>query len=359
MAAVKEQLNVGVVSAIGAAIHEAWPGFELDRYDYLALSGLESREVMARVDHVGAALAATMPTDPEMSAHIIRAAVAAGGLPGWASLPVNDYIAKTMVGLPAIGLPLLAVLTSNFSAEFALRAFLLDQLPFTLEQCRRWAEDDNEHVRRLASEGTRPRLPWGRQVRPLIDDPSHTSAIVDTLFDDESLYVRRSVANHLNDVSKDHPEHAVRVAQRWLERSTHGDYVARHGLRTLVKRGDGAALTTLGFGPAGGVVVREFSVSPEVVKIGSSVSLRAVLHADSNRRAAIDYRVHYQGARGPTAPKVFKFAIRTLSAGVAVAVQREHAFQHVSIRTIRPGRHTIDLQVNGRVAARRDVEVVA
>lgn len=358
MAAFKDEISPAFVAAIAADLGGACTAFDRERFERLATDGLDERELKARIALVADALVATMPDDLTIAGDAVRAAVAAGGLPGWASLTVAEYVTAAMLDRPDLALPLLAVLTRQSSAEFAIRPFIELHLDVTMAQLRVWVDDPDEHVRRLVSEGSRPRLPWAPVLRRFVADPTPTIELLDRLFDDESDYVRRSVANHLNDVSKDHPELAVAVAERWLARSTHGEYVARHSLRSLVKRGDAGALAVLGFGSSESITVTDLVCDPATVAIGGAVTISFDVESSADIRAAIDYRVHYQGANGLKAPKVFKLTVRDLLAGETVRVSRRHSFEHVSIRRIAPGPHRVDVQVNGRVLASVDVDVV-
>jgi hypothetical protein len=189
-----------------------------------------------------------------------------------------------------------------------------------------------------------------------MEDPSPAIELLDVLFDDESEYVRRSVANHLNDISKDHPELAVDIASRWLAASTHGDWVARHGLRSLVKQGRKGALGVLGFDFDVPVAVTGMSVEPLTIAVGETVTISAELVADRSTKAAIDYIVHYQGVHGPKDGKVFKLKSCMLGPE-PTSIAKRHTFKHVSIRTIHPGPHKIELQVNGTVVAKAVVDI--
>ena len=208
------------------------------------------------------------------------------------------------------------------------------------------------------SEGIRPRLPWAPLLRTFIADPTPTIALLDLLHADESEYVRRSVANHLNDVAKDHPALAVATARRWLDVGGEPSrWVARHGLRTLVKRGDPDALALLGYGPADGVTVPGFTADPTSVSIGDPVTMSCTLVAEQDTPVVIDYAIHHVGAAGIRAAKVFKWTTRALSARQPVTLSRRHHFREVSVRRLYPGPHRIDVQVNGAVLASVEVHL--
>lgn len=332
--------------------------FNDEEFLQLATAGLGELELMARVDHIARALSATMPP-PDEADQIIRAALANEGLHGWASMPVNAYVATALLDRPDVALPLLAALTPRYTAEFTIRPFIEEHYDITMKHLHRWTTHPDEHVRRLVSEGTRPRLPWGKNLTRFITDPAATLELLEILFDDESLYVRRSVANHLNDISKDHPLLALNTAARWSLSATRGDFVVRHGLRTLIKRGDPAALAILGFDHDAPIELTDLACSPSTLAIGETTTLTFTLCAATEAKAAIDYLVHYQGVRGPKAGKVFKLTVQDLPAGKPVHFSRQHRFAHASIRTIHPGPHRIEVQVNGHVLGATEVEAIA
>ncbi|WP_181276023.1 DNA alkylation repair protein [Brevibacterium oceani] len=353
----KDQLSPQLVECLGGDLAGASAAFDRTAFVQSAIDGLDGRELMARVDWIAGALMETMPPEPEDADRIVRAALDHGGLQGWASMPVNAYIARAMLDRPDVGLPLLAALTSRYTAEFAIRPFIDAHQAATMKYLRTWTRDADEHVRRLVSEGSRPRLPWGRLLRGFIADPTPTIGLLDELVNDESLYVRRSVANHLNDIAKDHPDLVLATATRWAAISTQGDFVVRHGLRTLIKRGHPGALAILGFDPDATVEITEFACSPSSITVGETVTLSFTLRAAADTRAAVDYAVHYQGANGVKAGTVFKLSVKDLPAGRPVRFSRRHRFAHASVRKIHTGPHRIEVQVNGRILDAAVVEI--
>ncbi|KAB1946043.1 DNA alkylation repair protein [Brevibacterium linens] len=357
MADFKEELSPGLIERLGSELAGASASFERATFEQLAIDGLDERELMARLDWIACALTKTTLPSPEDADRMIRGALDRGGLQDWASMAVNAYIAQTMLDRPDIGLPLLAALTSRYTAEFAIRPFIDAQYETTMGYLRAWTRDPDEHVRRLVSEGTRPRLPWGRRLAGFIADPTPTLELLDALVDDESLYVRRSVANHLNDIAKDHPDLVLETARRWAASTTQGDFVVRHGLRTLIKRGRPEAMEILGFDPDAVIEITDFTCTPASIAIGDAVTISFTLQAEEATRAAIDYVIHYQGARGPKSGKVFKLTVRDLPAGQPARFSREHRFGHVSVRTIHPGPHRIEVQVNGRILDGTIIEI--
>ncbi|MFC0628118.1 DNA alkylation repair protein [Kribbella deserti] len=298
------------------------------------------------------ALLTDLPGEYDEFDRAIRKALADDAFTGWMIWPVTEALAVRAVDANALdaGLALLAELTGRLTGEFALRTFLAADVDRTLATALEWTTHPDEHVRRLATEGTRSRLPWARQVPALLEKP-RTLAILDALRSDSSAYVRRSVANHLNDLSRDHPTAAVSLASRWAEPGDErSGWIIRHGLRTLVKKGDPGALGLLGFAPPVGVEVIGPTLSKSEIDFGGELTFEATVTNTSAEpvRLAVDYVIHHQKANGKLAPKVFKLTVRELLPGASAVLQKRHSFRPISTRRYYPGPHAVELQVNGR-----------
>ncbi|HSI57065.1 MAG TPA: DNA alkylation repair protein, partial [Ideonella sp.] len=244
----------------------------------------------------------------------------------------------------------LHALTQRFSAEFAIRPLLRDHPALVLETLGRWTRDPSPHVRRLVSEGSRPRLPWGLRLQSLVNDPSPTLPLLRALQDDSSEYVRRSVANHLNDIAKDHPG----VVALWLEQflpeaPPERRALLRHASRTLVKQGDPRVLGAWGLGAAfkGDAAWR---VAPEAAPLGSSLQLALTLHSRARQAQTlvIDYAVHHVKANGSTSPKVFKGWSLSLAPGETRELRKQHSLRPITTRRYFPGWHQVDVMINGK-----------
>lgn len=257
----------------------------------------------------------------------------------------------------------LHVLTQQFTAEFAVRPFLVSYPERTLEVMRGWASDPSPDVRRLVSEGTRPRLPWGLRLHAFVKDPTPVLALIAPLAIDPSEYVRRSVANNLNDIAKDHPDPVVDFCTRLLEANAgSGDCGAlvRHACRTLIKQGHGGALRLQGYSEEHAVAVGTFRVAPDEVNLGDSVHIEVELRGDSKRdtKIVIDYAIHFQKKSG-VFRKVFKWSSRNLAAGQSVGIAKRHPILPVTIRTYYPGTHRVELLINGKSMAQASFELRA
>ncbi|GAB3054377.1 DNA alkylation repair protein [Sediminivirga luteola] len=354
MPSADDLLGREVAEALARSIRDAAPGLEV-RSLSAAAGGLGDLSLRERADCLRDALLADVPGDYQALAQVVRAAGRVSGeFTGWLIWPVTGAVASRAVQEGTAeafddAMDVLAELTHRLTAEFSVRPLLRHDLGRGLEIVRGWTQSEDEHVRRLASEGTRPYLPWAVRVPALTANPGVTIPVLDALYRDESEYVRRSVANHLNDLSRDVPDLVVRTARGWLAAPAETTpWVVRHGLRTLIKKGHRGALELLGFGGAS-VEVDGPVVSPVAVPWGGSVTFTAELRNTGAEpaRLAIDYVVYHRRANGAQSPKTFKLTTRTLGAGESVTVERRHSFRAITTRRYYPGPHALALQVNG------------
>lgn len=368
MGAVDELVDAAVVDrlrgilAAGAQAPEpfGWPALTA------AAGDVADRPLRARVDLVRDAVVSDVQDDVDLLEHVVRGSLAREDFAGWMIWPVTEAVAELAVRASADppadaferGLELLRLLTGRLSAEFALRIFLAADVHRTLAVVRGWCRDEDEHVRRLSSEGTRSFLPWARQVPALHEQPDLTRPIVDALYRDGSEYVRRSVGNHVNDLSRRHPALAVQIGAGWLAAADDTTAaVVRRAFRTLVKSGDEQALALLGFGGAASVTGP--LLDRTTVRVGEDLEVRAVVtnSGDTRSRFAVDYVVHYRKARGTLAPKVFKMAVVSLDPGESAELVRRRSFAPTSTRVLHPGEHRVELQVNGQRHGEAPVEL--
>ncbi len=271
---------------------------------------------------------------------------------GLAGMLFPDFIEVFGTTEPDLSIPALAEITPCFSAEFAVRPFLQLYPERMLQQHMEWANHPNEHVRRLASEGLRPRLPWGQDVSWLKKDPTLTLPVLEKLKNDPSKYVRRSVANHLNDISKSHPDWLLHVAARWKGQSAATDALLKHALRGLLKKGRAEAHQLFGFEtPA--FELHGWSIHPNQLAIGQKAMLRLALEHKGikNSQYRLEYRIHFVKSNGQRSPKVFQIIEKSLELGEKIELSRSHAFADLTTRKHYPGTHLLELQINGHVAA--------
>ncbi len=373
--AFKEKVNEALVREMSSHLVRCSRAFRSEVFEREALQGLGKLELKERVAQVSRALEAALPLDFSEASSVLEAALAparldddlsalstsAEGLAGWCIWPMTDFVARCGQGHLVRSLQTLHALTQRFSSEFALRFFLASQTKETLVLIAPWVRDPSPHVRRLVSEGTRPRLPWGMRLECFIEDPRACLPLLEELAGDPSDYVRRSVANHLNDIGKDHPALAVEFASRLLERSPGARPLVSHALRSLVKKGHPGALVALGFSGAAKVRLSGLVAKPKRIRIGSTLCLGFTLsnRGRSSAELVVDYAVHYLRARGGHGRKVFKGRRLSLGPGESKPLELRHRFLDVSIRKHNPGLHRVEVLVNGRSLGLVEVRLLA
>lgn len=349
-----ELIGDQAVATLISCLRKAEPGSSLAALRR-ARSALAPLPLRQRADLLKDAMLADLPGDYDRLDGIVRTALASEAFTGWLIWPVTEAVAAKAIGAGSdaafdAGLRLLADLTGRLTAEFAIRPMLDHDPARALAAVRGWTGSPDVHVRRLASEGTRPFLPWAKRVRAILAEPAGTVPIIDALYRDESDYVRRSVANHLNDLTRQQPKLALDTAARWLDRpdgNTAG--LVRHALRTLVKKGDPDALGLIGFEPAAGIVAAAPVLAAAAVAVGGELAFSVSIEntGDTAARLAIDYVVHHVKANGSRTPKVFKLTTRTLAPGERATLSRRHSFKQISTRRYHAGTHALQIQVNG------------
>jgi 3-methyladenine DNA glycosylase AlkC len=356
--ALKEIFNRERLGHIARETAAVWPKFDQKRFMKRAAEGLDDLGIMERMRQVALGLRETLPDDFSKAVAIVEQIAPRIGH-SFAAISLPEYVALYGQHDAERSLDALRLLTRYGSSEFAIRHFLLADFDRTLATMRHWADDENEHVRRLASEGSRPRLPWSFQLKNLIADPSPTAPILEALKADPSLYVRKSVANHLNDIGKDHPDLLVECVTGWDRDDRHTAWIVRHALRTLIKKGDPRALALIGATGKAKVDVASFAVTPASIALGGRIALRTsiVSRAQEPQQLVVDYAVHYVKKAGGTSRKVFKLKEITLPPSGQKDLSISQAVRDFTTRKHYPGHHRVELIVNGETVAEGSFEL--
>jgi len=333
--------------------------FDAKRFVGLSLEGLDDLNLMARMRRMTESLHATLPGTYRQKIKSLRALAPRIGH-GFVTLVLPDYVGCHGLDDFEASLEALKFFTAFGSSEFAIREFLRRDLFRTLTTMEKWSRDPSEDVRRLASEGCRPRLPWSFRLDALVADPSPVVPILENLKADPSKYVRKSVANHLNDITKDHPAWVLDRVNSWPLENADTLWIVRHALRTLIKKGDRRALAVVGAGERAQVRLDAFSVEPHRLKLGGrlSFSFRLTSLAAEPQRLVVDYAVHYMKKSGETSAKVFKLKTLTLPGHASVAIGRQQLIKDFTTRVHHPGRHDVEILVNGESLAKDGFELI-
>jgi len=350
--------NESIPVIISDMIRTVHPSFDHSAFITDALNEYEPLNLMDRGRKIAHSLHRFLPENYETSIAILIGSLAAtsenpqgkGHMASFLFLPHSFFISTYGLSHFEASMQAQYLLTQRFTAEFCIRPFLTHYTEATLQRLQHWISDPNEHVRRLVSEGTRPRLPWASRLWIFQKDPSPVLALLEELKDDPHEYVRRSVANNLNDIGKDHPDLLLDTTKRWLVRAPENRRrLVRHALRTAIKEGQPQALEQLGFGKTPKVFITEISISPQQPRIGEAVALSFVLknHETITQKLLVDFRIHYQKANGTTNAKVFKLKEIELEAHDQVYIKKNVSLAPMTTRTHYPGEHRVELLING------------
>lgn len=352
-ASLKVFFNRQVVEGIAGDLLRADRNFQAKRFVKECLEGLDALELLARAWHIADALGRHLPRDFGRASRVMLRSLppeAFTGMDSFRYLPHVFYVAKYGIDHFEASMAVQYELTQRFTAEFSIRAFLEKYPEQAHGRLHLWATDPSHHVRRLVSEGSRPRLPWAPRLRAFQRNPAPVIELLELLKDDPELYVRRSVANNLNDIAKDHPDIAVGVCRRWWKgASAERRWIIQHALRSLVKAGHRGALEVLGIGAAPKVSVSSARFTPETPRMGGKLGFEFDLTSTAAKQQIlqVDYRVHFVKANGKTTPKVFKLRRLELEPDCEVTLRSKVSFAPMTTRKSYPGKHRFEALVNG------------
>jgi 3-methyladenine DNA glycosylase AlkC len=351
----KALFGESVPRAIAQMIVAVHPAFPARAFIRDALAGFGPLSLTGRGFHIAAALHKHLPEEYPQAIDVLLASAdqphdhRGGAMASFLYMPHLFFVARHGLAHFEESMRAQHALTQRFTAEFSIRAFIEAHPARTLARLRQWATDPSEHVRRLVSEGTRPRLPWAPRLRGFQQDPRPVLELLELLKDDPSLYVRRSVANNLNDIGKDHPQLLTGTAKRWLRGAgPERQWIVRHALRSAVKRADAGALAALGYGAKADVGIRKVSIAPARVTIGGSVgvSFELVNKAPKRQHVLADLVVHFVKSRG-TGAKTFKLKTVDLPPRGSVTLSKKIALQQLTTRKHYAGVHRVEALLNG------------
>ncbi|MCJ7716774.1 MAG: DNA alkylation repair protein [Anaerolineales bacterium] len=357
--ALKDIFNHDTVGKLSKAVAAVFPGFpEKVFLEGVFDKGWEERALKERVRHITETLRKLLPQEYREALNVLTNALPQLFEQGFEKMVFPDFV--ELYGLEDWDQSILALefFTQHVSAEFAIRPFIDRYQEKTLSKMLDWTTHHHPGVRRLASEGCRPRLPWGMRLKSLVSDPSPILPILELLKDDEREEIRRSVANNLNDISKDHPEIALKVLEKWQEPGNDNrTRLIKHALRTLIKSGHPGALELVGFSNHPKIKIENISLEPIKIHQGDKVhfSFEILSTGKEEQRLMIDYIVHFMRANGKQNPKVFKLSQKSIQPGERIQITKKHSFQPISTRKYYPGKQTFQPQVNGQVFGGSDL----
>ncbi|MDA0657901.1 MAG: hypothetical protein O3C60_03600 [Planctomycetota bacterium] len=362
--------NVDRVRYLAGLFHSADKSFDAPGFVRETLRELRQLELKARIVHIATKLEAHLATDFRLAARQIVAALPPPLDPtrndddfgDFIFAPLGEFVVRNGLAKRhlAISLRTLKAITQRFSMEDAIRSFIQTHTDETLAELGKWSTDGNYHVRRLVSEGTRPRLPWSGR---LSIDAATPLPLLDNLYADSTRYVTRSVANHLNDISKTHPRLVLETLGRWKNEGKQKEdelqWMCKHALRTLVKQGSSEALGFLGFTLKPKIHVSNLRFTTDQIRRGESLEFTMTVRALRDESLVIDYIIDYLKSNGTHSPKVHKLKPISLSKGESTTIKKRHLLRaNATTYTLYPGSHFLSIQINGQLFGRLSFELL-
>jgi len=359
MEPLKNIYDLQFITKLEDVITEHYPAFERGAFrTRLFEADWEKLALKERMRQITLSLAPALPQDYREAIDILRKC--APSFTGLGGIIFPDFVEQYGLEDWEISMEALAFFTEFSTSEFAVRPFLISDQKKMLAQMDEWARSENEHVRRLASEGCRPRLPWGLSVPALKKDPEPVLVILEKLKEDESLYVRKSVANNLNDISRIKPDLAVEIAQSWYGESQYTNWIVKHACRSLLKKGDPRVLQIFGYENSDSLRLEGFTITPVKLSIGESLafSFTLISEMETPHKVRVEYAVDYVKANGTRSKKVFHLSELEWRGSMKKGFVKNHSFRELTTRKHYPGVHRISVIVNGAEKAALEFELV-
>lgn len=353
--AFKNLINEAVVKKISLEISKVHPDFNQKKFQKL-MTELPALELKARVLLITKHLKSELPAEYKKALPILVEVIEANKLKGFELWPFSEYISQFGLDHFDESMKAMYVLTSRFTSEFAVRPFLIKNHVRVLKYFAKWATDKDAHVRRWVSEGSRPLLPWGQRIPLFVMDPTHTLLLLDKLRFDEELYVRKSVANHLNDISKNHPQVVIEVLRMWQQDvpAHHSDkikWITRHALRTLIKKGHEGALKLMGVDGKADVKLGNFKLNKKKFRLNDEMLFSFDLQSTSKKsqKLIIDYSIDFIKANGKSGKKVFKLKTQEIAPKEVLEISKKHSLKPITTMKFYAGTHHLRVHVNGEI----------
>ena len=356
--ALKDKLNHESLSEFALAIKSIYEPFKVDEFLKSTMDeAWEGLELKARGRQITLNLGKFLPKDYAEAIGILDKVLPI--YKGWGLFSFPDFVEvfgqdeeNWEVSINALGR-----FTSYASAEWAVRPFIIKNQERMMAQMYEWSKSENEHLRRLSSEGCRPLLPWTIVLEKFKADPTPILPILEQLKADPSAYVRKSVANNLNDISKNHPDLVIKIAKEWLGKNEYTDWIIKHACRTLLKKGNRDTLALFGYDDEISIDVTNFALEAKSISIGDNIAFSFTIAAKQETKVRLEYGIDYVKSNGKRNRKIFQISEILLKENEKKNYIRKHSFADVSTRKHYPGTHSVTLIVNGTERGALDFEL--
>ena len=357
----KNLYNKNFVTRLANYIEQYESSFQKNEYINHVFKELESLELKDRMRLISSSFHPFLNTSFTQTIDILNKAkkhFEDGPNVGLQLMVFQDYVEVYGLDDFDTSMQALKLFTINSSSEYAIRHFIIKYEKQAIEEMKIWAKSDNEHIRRLSTEGCRPRLPWGIALSSFKKNPDEIFEILELLKDDESLYVRKSVANNLNDISKDNPEKVIEFVSKNLGLSKNRDWICKHGSRTLLKAGDRKILELFGYKSDNSLIIKDFVID-EKVKIEENLNFTFDLETTNEKigNVRIEYAIDYQKANGTLSRKVFMLNQSEIKQN-SKSFKKYQSFKTVTTRKYHKGLHRIAIIINGEEKIMKEFELI-
>lgn len=355
MEPLKEMFNKTFYERLAKEFAKADKNFNPAKFISDVTKGLAERSLNERMRNTSLVLKNHLPNDYKKTLTILQNVIP-NMHGGYTNLLFPDFVSLYGHDQSAHSLEALKFFTQFGSSEFAIREFLKRDFKTTISVMNEWAKDKNHHVRRLASEGSRPRLPWSFKLDEVIKNPSVTSSILERLKEDPEIYVRKSVANHLNDISKDNPDHMLKLVGSWNKSHAHTSWIIKHASRSLIKKGHSGSLAIFDFEKNVKIRLENFTLKTSKLKLGDTLQFDFDLVSEkkSDQKLVVDYLIHYRKKGGELSPKVFKLTELSLASAASVHITKKQVMKDFTTRKHFAGIHQLEIQVNGKIYGKKE-----
>jgi len=350
----KNNINMALIHQYNDNLSKIHKNFNSKKFLQIENELLQA-ELKARTQLVAQAFWLSLGLSYEKAMDVLLKMVEKGNFKGFAIWPVTEFIQKYGIDHEELSFKAMCEVTPRFTAEFAVRPFIIKNSIKMYERLLSLTTESNEHLRRFASEGTRPRLPWSMQLSLAVKDPAMGIKILEKLKYDPHLYVRKSVANHLNDISKDHPDLVVELLKEWQENCPDNytkefNFLCNRALRTLVKDGHKGALSFFKV-DSKGLITEKFKIAPLKIKMGQNLNFSFYLtnQSKNKKRCIVDFALELKRQNNKTGRKVFKLKNVQLAPGESLLINKKYSFKAITTRKYYSGRQKLDILLNGQV----------
>ena len=357
--ALKEMFNKKFYEQFAFEFNKVDKNFHPEKFVKEVTKGIEQLSLNQRMRNTSIVLKKQLPSDYKKSIELLFETIP-NLKNNYTSLVFPDFVGLYGHDDFDLSMEALKYFTQFGSSEFAVREFLIRDFNKTIKEMNKWADDKNYHVRRLSSEGSRPRLPWSFKLDEVIKNPKITQSILEKLRSDDELYVRKSVANHLNDISKDNTKWMLNLLTTWDKTNVNTQWIIKHASRTLIKKGNLKSLSLFNFEKNVKINIDNFKLNKSKIKLGEDLQfeLDIISKKSKSQKLVIDFAVHYIKKSGELSPKVFKLKELELQANQSIHIIKKHRFQNFTTRKHYSGKHFIEILVNGKPIQKKQFELI-